>query len=388
MSRNQIQGPQGCTGEDRDGVLELMNSILRAGSNQNLAVDYPLVYREDNLNNNRIIKAGADVVAVVPFIVWPVEHEGCRFRVGIISATGTHPDFRDRGLGLKCLQSCMQCMDQQGIELSVLWTMVPTFRFYNRGGYQAVQDQGCVFRLTRNQARWFRDHGESVVAHDTPAPQLLHAMQRLRRAEPEGLHRDDDRAAVLHALPKLTTHVALRNGEPVAYVVHSASSNKPGVVEAAGDEEALETILNRILLDRVTEAAIRVFRPLSDNSLLRLLDRVCHSEREPCFEGTMFRLNDVTGFFRAIVPWLRRRHSGKAQSFSMTIAESNETVSMDFTDGDVTIGDQKREPHFNMSRLDLTSAVFGPHPCRPCDVPEPLSSLFPFHFPISILDRS
>ncbi|MAE63371.1 MAG: hypothetical protein CMJ18_03790 [Phycisphaeraceae bacterium] len=388
MTSNHIQGPQGCAREDLDGVLELMNSILRAGSEQNLATDYPLVYRQENLDHHRIMKAGRHVVADVPFIVWPVEHEGCRFRVGIISATGTHPDFRDRGLGLKCLRNCLQCMDRQGIELSVLWTMVPTFRFYNRGGYQAVQDQGCVFRLTRNQARWFKDHGESIVTHDAANPRHLNAIQRLRGAEPEGMTRDDDRAAVLHALPKLTTHVALRRDEPVAYLVHSTAPNKPGVVEAAGDEAALETIVHRILVGAQSEAAIRVFRPLSDSSLLRLLDRVCHSEREPCFEGTMFRINDASGFFRAILPWLRTRHGGRSESFSFTVSESNETVSIDFAKGDAILGDQQRDPHFEMSRLNLTSAVFGPHPCRPYDVPEPFSSLFPFHFPISILDRS
>jgi len=388
MSCNDIQGPHGCTKKDLGGVLDLMNSILRAGSTQNLATDYPLIYREDNLDNIRIMKAGGNVVAVVPFIQWPVEHEGCRFRVGIISPTGTHPDFRDRGLGLKCLRSCLECMDKQGIELSVLWTMVPTFRFYNRGGYQAVQDQGCLFRVTRNQARWFKDHGESITTYDTTSPQHLHAIQRLREAEPEGMSRDDDRAAVLHALPMLTTHVALRHNEPVAYLAHSASPNKPGVVEAAGDEDALETIVHRILLGSGTDAAIRVFRPLSDNSLLRLFRRVCHSEQEPCFEGTMFRLNDVAKFFRALSPWLRTRHTGRPHSFSFTIAESNETISMKLAEGDVTIGDQKRDPHFEISRLDLTSAIFGPHPCRPCNVPEPLATLFPFHFPVSILDRS
>ena len=388
MSSHQIQRPTGCTSDDLEGVLELINSILRAGSAQNMATDYPLVYHEDNLDRIRIIKVDNKVVAVVPFIVWPVEHEGCRFRVGIISATGTHPDFRGRGLALKCLQSCVECMEQEGVELSVLWTLVPTFRFYNRGGYQAVHNQGCMFTLNRNQAHWFADHGESIVTYDAATPQYLNAIQTLRSAEPVGLARDDGRAAVLHALPKLTTYMALRHGEPVAYVVHSTASNKPGIVEAAGDENALETIVHHILAGCVTDSVVRIFRPLSDTALLRLLNRVCHSECEPYLEGTMFRVNDVAGFFHAICPWLEKQAAGKSQSLSFTVSESNETISIEISHGNVSIGDKRCDPHFDMSRQDLVSAVFGPHPCRPYNVPEPFTSLFPLHIPISILDRS
>ena len=56
VSSHQIQRPTGCTSNDLEGVLELINSILRPGSAQNLATDYPLVYREDNLDRIRIIK--------------------------------------------------------------------------------------------------------------------------------------------------------------------------------------------------------------------------------------------------------------------------------------------------------------------------------------------
>lgn len=90
-------------------------------------------------------------------------------------------------------------MEQQGIELSVLWTQVPTFRFYNRGGFQAVTDQGSQFNLTRNQAGWFLDHGETVVSL-RKIHKYLSAIQGMRRAETGGLWRDDDRAAVLHGL--------------------------------------------------------------------------------------------------------------------------------------------------------------------------------------------
>ena len=72
----------------------------------------------------------------------------------------------------------------------------------------------------------------------------------------------------------------------------------------------------------------------------------------------------------------------------VAVTDTNETVSLEFSGDSLVIGDQRQKTHFELSRLDLSSAVFGAHPCRPFDVPQPLASLFPFHFPISILDRS
>ena len=387
ITNMHIEGPRGCTPDDRGEVLALIDSILRIGSKQSLATDYPLVYRDDNLENVQIIRANAKLVAVVPFIPWTVRHEGCELRVGIISPTGTYPEFRGHGFGLKCLNSCIECMNNRGIELSVLWTLVPTFRFYNRGGFQAVKDQGSLFTLTRNQAGWFQDRGETI---ESPGEvhEYLPAIQRLRHAEPVGLLRNDDRAAVLHNLPLLTTYVALRDGEPVAYLTYSQSSNKGGVTEAAGDEFALETIMHRLLKAHDTEAAVQIFCPLCDTNLSRMLDRVCHSEREPCLEGTMFRINDVRGLFQAVSTWLERRAGGQTMALSITVTDTNETVSLEFNREGLKIGDQQQQTHFDLSRLELTSAIFGAHPCRPFDAPEPVASLFPFHFPISILDRS
>lgn len=382
-----IEDPETCTPEDRDGVVTLIDSILRIGSQQTLVTDYPLVYRNDNLENVTIVRANGKPVAVVPFIPWSTHHEGCELRVGIISPTGTHPNFRGHGLGLQCLNRAIECMNEHGIELSVLWTLVPTFRFYNHGGFQAVKDQGSCFTLTQNQAGWFQDHGETI-APPGEVHKHLPAIQKLRHAEPTGLLRNDDRAAALHSLPLLTTHVALRDNEPVAYLAYSQSSNKPGVTEAAGDQLALETIIHRLLAATETEETVEIFCPLCDTNFSRMLDRVCHSEREPFVEGTMFRINNVPGLFRSLSPWLYRRAAGQTMTFSITVTDTNETVSLEFNHDRLTIGDQQQKTHFDLSRLDLTSVVFGAHPCRPFNPPEPLASLFPYHFPISILDRS
>ena len=85
---------------------------------------------------------------------------------------------------------------------------------------------------------------------------------------------------------------------------------------------------------------------------------------------------------------LQRRAAGQAMAFSITVTDTNETVSLVFHRDGLAISDQRQKTHFDLSRLDLVSAVFGAHPCRPFAAPQPLATLFPYHFPISILDRS
>ena len=140
MSTSEVDGPRGCTRGDLDALIQLVNSVFRPDGRQNILTDYPLVYRDENLDRIRLLTVGGQIVSEVPFIPWTVRHEGCRFTVAVISPTATHPEHRHRGYGLKCLNSCLQWMQDDEIDLSVLWTLAPTFRFYNHAAYQAVRD--------------------------------------------------------------------------------------------------------------------------------------------------------------------------------------------------------------------------------------------------------
>ena len=48
-------------------------------------------------------------------------------------------------------------MEQAQCQLSVLWTMVETFPFYQHGGYQAVRPQAKVYRCGAADAKSFAD---------------------------------------------------------------------------------------------------------------------------------------------------------------------------------------------------------------------------------------
>lgn len=382
------EGPMGCTVGDREELVTMVNAIFRPDGRQDILTDYPLVYRDDNLANIRLVRVHGRIVAVVPFIRWQVVHAGCRFSVGIISPTGTHPEHRLRGHALRCLRNCVERMSAQDVDLSVLWTDTETFRFYNHAGYEAVGDQGHRFTWRRADAHRFVDHGETVVRHDPAEPRFLADLCALHDAEPGGLVRTPDRAAALFALPLLTTLLARRRGEAVAYLAISASTNKPGVVEAAGDRDALETLCHHAIAGRGDEQDVPVYIPLCQTAFADLMHDRLGDRRRPGNENQVFRINNATAFLRRLAPWLERQNGGRAASLSIGVDDPDETVSLDFQEGGLAIGAERRSEHIELTRCQLASAVFGPHRERPFDAPPPLARLFPFDFPITILDRS
>jgi len=388
MSENRIEEPQGCAQVDLGELVALVNGIFRPDGSQDIRSDYPLVYREQNLPNIRLIRVDGRIVAEVPFIPWTVVHEGCRFTIGVISPTATHVDHRHRGYGLRCLNSCVECMVRQKIDLSVLWTEVPTFTFYNHAAFQGVRDQGYMFPCGRDDASRFKHHGEQVVEYDPQSPRFLSQIMSMHEAEPCGFLRLEDDASVFYSLPLLTTHLALRGGEPAAYLCVSRSSNKPGIIEAGGDAEGVETLVHHALLQLPERTQIPIHTSLCRTVLYELMHAKVVGRREGSGENTMLRINDIPGFLRQIAPWLERRNAGRDASTSIHVTDADQTVSLDFQNGRLTIGAERREQHVQMTRLELTSAVFGTHPARPFDVPEPFESFFPIYFPIAVLDRS
>ncbi len=388
MSKVRIDGPRGCTAEDLDELVALVSGIFRPDGFQDIRTDYPLVYRDENLPNIRLIRAAGQIVAEVPFVPWTVAHEGCRFTIAVISPTATHVDHRHKGYGLRCLNSCIECMALQGIDLAVLWTMVKTFRFYNHAAFEGVRDQGHTFPCGRGDASRFEHHGEQVVDYDPRSRQYLVDIMSMHEAEPFGFVRNVDRAATFYSLPLLTTHLALRGGEPAAYLCVSRSSNKPGIIEAGGDSDGVETLVHHALASLADDNPVTVHTSLCPTVLYELMHAKVADRRGGSGENTMLRINDIPGFLGRIAPWLERRNAGTDASVSIRVTDADQTVSLDFRGGRLSIGTERRTQHLELTRLELTSAVFGPHPASPFQTPPPLDLLFPFYFPIAVLDRS
>jgi len=356
MPTLKIDGPRACTPAEVPEVIALVDAALgRHGTGQSLLTDYPLVYEEQNLANVRILKVDGELASVVPFVVWPVEGEGYRFTMAMISPTATAEVFRKRGYGRLCLEDCHRRMEAIGCELAILRTKVETFPFYESGEYQGVQSQAWLYRCTRADAKCFLSSGDDIQQPGALGPGQLGAIQAMHEREEVGTRRSRQRYAALFSLPRMKTLLAYRHGRPVAYLVVSRAINMPGLLEAGGDPAGVATLVHRALADWGETEVCLAHTDLTASVLGEVLDRGLPGRRQPTGENRMVRINQPKPFLEAIAPG---RRPGAIETLR------------------------------GLSRHQLVSAVFGAHPSySPPPASGPTDSA-PFYFPVSILNRS
>ncbi|MFD0961121.1 GNAT family N-acetyltransferase [Paenibacillus chungangensis] len=364
ISYQSIDGPRACERTELSDVIQLVDSIMRSGSEQSVLTDYPLVYEDHNLDNVRIIKADNQVVSVVPFIPRQIELEGCEWTVGIISPTATSPHHRRKGYASTCLQDCINLMDGKGIELSVLWTKVETFPFYESAGYCAVQNQGYQYRCEKNDVHRFKNDGDEIVELELSRnPEWLESIQFMHQKEASHVVRRTKEYRYLFTLPEMKTLLAVRNGIPTAYLVVSQAVNKPGLIEGGGDENSLESLLHFVLQGLGDTASITGYAYLTSSVLGNVLERKLASKRRIMDEAPMMiRINQKEKFIGKISKLIECKNQGRGWGLS-------------------------HQDLMGMSRRDLTSVLFGRYGDGPVQ-PAERSERFPLAFPIWLLDRS
>jgi GNAT superfamily N-acetyltransferase len=347
-----VDGPRPALPGDVAEVVALVDAAMRAGTDQSMLTDYPLVYAADNLVNVRVLRVDGELVSVVPVIPRAAVLQGRPVRIGIISPTATAPAHQHRGYGSRCLASAIEAMADAGCALSVLWTLVETFPFYEHAGYHPVVFPGVAYALRSRDASLFPADAQVAVSALDPADQrTLAAVRTLHDADAagEGIRRDAREARALFALPKVRTLVGRRHGEVAGYLVVSGALNKPGLIEAGGDAATIETLVQTALLgvgDGVTVDAHALRVPTAFGAVL---DRRVPERRRVVEAAIMVRVNDAAA----------------------------------------VLG---RVPPIALDRAMWAAALFGNHPARPADVPAALEAALgvplPLDLPIPVLDRS
>ncbi len=388
MHTLEIDGPRACRNDELHEMIALVDAVMRAGSDQTFLTDYPLVYRDSNLQNISINKVNGEIVSVVPYFPRKVAIDGCCFTIGIISPTATSPDHRKKGYGLNCLNAGIEKMTTDGIDLSVLWTEIPTFRFYEHAQYQAVRSQKLLYSCRKTDAGLFANNGHSIVEYDPNSRRYITDIREMHEKEVFGVLRSAEDYPFLFSLPKMKTLIALQNNEPIGYLLVSRATNKPGLVEAGGEKAAVETLVNNVLNELDEKTALKVHGNLTPTVLGELFEERMPERRTPVTDGgMMIRINDVCRFMGKLAPWLEQTNAGTARKFSVGITDTADLVGFEFTGRGLKLGSDRLDAHVELSLREFTSIVFGAHSERPVDVPDILS-LFPFSFPIWELDHS
>ncbi len=337
-----------------------MRRCARGATNRS-CTDYPLVYSPANLHNVFVIRVAGDLASVVPVLPRRAALGGRALGVGIISPTATAPEHRHKGYASRCLTSCIDAMHAAGCELSVLWTQVETFPFYEQCGYHPVRHQAVAYEVTgADAARFSHDEHVRVRALDVTDPGDIEAVRAMHERDGDGVRRGDADYAPLFSLPKMHTLLAVRGARPVGYLVVSDAINKPGLIEAGGEPSAIETLIRHALEDLPPGTKVDAHGNLTPTVLATILDQRVRERRRVVPAGMMIRINDLGGLLRAV---------GSPAA------------------------DEAAPGGVELTREQWTAALFGSHPARtfpaaPRDLAKRLGLALPLYLPIPVLDRS
>ena len=393
-----IDGPRACRASEFEEVIALINQVFRVGTNQDIRTDYPLVFNPSKMEYMRILKVDGKVVAHVP--VWQREAVvgEDRLRIGIISPTVTHPDYRRRGYATLCLQDCIRIMEEEDCPLSVLWTLEATFPFYQQSGWEAVGSQGSLYRLRPEEHELFENGPFNVIQYDPAQPAAFQAMMKFHDAEPHRITRAREEYHALFSLPQTTTFLALNGEEVVAYLMFGEGVNKPGLIEGGGDIAGLETLVKHVLLEREADSEIQVLLPLIRSSLGQLIEEKKPGSGRPIEEAKgvgyqMMRVNSLEKLLRQIEHHLRSKSAGLHGDVCLVCRETDEAVTLKFKDGEVGFSTGRSAEAVVLTRRQLTQLIFGVHrTAKPVEcggaMGEILETIFPFYVPIWELDHS
>ena len=388
-------------------MTELIDGIFRAGSDQHIATDYPLVFTPRHAQRSRVLAVDGRIVAHVPAAPRIAAAGPDRFGVAMIAPTATHPDHRRRGYATRCLRDSHRVIAGHGCLTAALWTVPATFPFYRHSGWEAVASQGEAFVLTAADRDRFRP-APLAVSTQGDDEQGMAELLALHRAEPWRLERDEQQARALFRLPKITVYRAddagVRGGAGHlrAYLVLGAGTNKPGIIEATGDPVAVEHLLHHVLGSRADGTPVQVVPPparpdglpstLSAVIAGRGAGRRITLEQAAGVGFQMMRLFSLPRFLRAIGGYLRQAAaSGIEGALTLGCREDGHAVCVRLAGGEATVGQAAPSAAQMLDRRQLAQVLFGHHPG---DAPPPLlddtglaGALFPYRLPLWELDH-
>ncbi len=393
-----VDGPRACALEEFDEVLDLLNHVFRAGSDQKTQTDYPLIFDPARRENMRVVSVDGAVVAHVPVAPRGVVIDGDAFTLAIIGGTVTHPDHRHRGYATACLRDGVRIMVERGWPVSALWTIEPTYPFYRNSGWEAVGSQGWMYTLAADDAARLRPSHHRIAVYEPGNDEHLSAIRRIHDREPLRIARSTDEYAVLFSLPKMHTFLAFEGDEVAAYLTVGQGTNKPGLVEGGGDRLALEALVRRARAEWPADQELQVVLPLTPCALGDVVEAIKPGQRRPVEKASgvgfqMMRVNDLGLLLRQLKNHLRRRSPGILGDVCIVCEDSDESVSLHVRDGEVEVSAERLPEPVTLSRRQLTQLVFGAHASVPPleltgAAAALLEALFPLYAPIWEIDHS
>lgn len=385
-----LQGPRGARQGELEPIIDLVNRVFRNGIDQNMATDYPLVFRKANLDNLRVITDGARIVSHLAIAPQHILTQEARLQAGMICAVATDSEYRNQGLATRITQDAQDKMSLDGCGVGLLWTSIPDF--YRRTGWEVVGSDGWCYLMDRAQAHRFQSrHKIRPYRGEVDRERLM----TLHEGLCGGVARQPSDYRVLYRLPTVRVWVAERSGEIKGYAVVGNAFNKSGVVEWGGSPAALASLLSHLTSDH-EERRLQIFVPIWANPMMELLESRGVSHRIPMAKGEgcgemMVRILSVRRLLEDLLPYLESRWEEEVSGLTFVMEGAGEPVSLARRDGCLKLSEESAAAEICLSARAMARLFFGPETPRegfefPDEVVDWLDRVFPIPFHIWMLD--
>jgi predicted N-acetyltransferase YhbS len=332
-----IEGPRGLKPEELESAVELADRVFRPGEDSSMRDEYPLLFREQNLDGLRVFAEDGRVVSLVGTLRRDVVLSGVRAGATCVGSVCTHPDYRGQGLATRLLDDARRKTIADG---ACLFLISGGRSLYRRLGYVGVG----------GQATWTvkpdRLPQKSPYRTRPWRPEDLPALVRLHSAEPVRFVRTPEDFATLLGTGQVVNapgelRVIERRGldEPVAYaacqVGGAAWEKKKALViqEMAGARQAVVGALRALLEEH--GARLAVIRHLDSDAEMRQIALSVGPGVEPVgFHGTV-GIVEPARFWEACRPLFEERLGAEYAALSFAAAEQvrigrgDETLELD-----------------------------------------------------------
>jgi GNAT superfamily N-acetyltransferase len=223
-------------------LFRLLNQVLRPGLPATIRDEYPLMFREENMGNLRVVVEDDRIVSHVGFLPVDFHVDGVDMHLGLLGSVATDEAYRGRGLATACLNAAEQAVRDDGGSVSILWA--DDRAFYERQGYvRAGREDLFVIPTRLLRRRNDRSGIRPATPGDADRLANVHGTLRARTIRPP---RD---WKLLLKTPRMLTLVYERDRRVVAYACCGKGADFEGVVHewAGPTEEALDLVLEQSL---------------------------------------------------------------------------------------------------------------------------------------------
>lgn len=210
---------------------------------QSYAVDFAPLFETSALENSRLVWHEGRIVASATLYPVTVVTPQRDFRLGIVGAVATAPEFRGRGISSHVLGELEQAGRAAGLNGLVLWSDKDDF--YAKAGYTRVGRQ-LIYPLAGLAAPRSLTEGTPIYGWDWPQVRELYAGHPLRVA------RTNDHWQGLERIRSCTRVQWVHNdGHVLAYLGFDRGRDLHGIVhEWGGNREALHCLVWTVLQSR------------------------------------------------------------------------------------------------------------------------------------------